>query len=38
VIEVSSDNGITIAVPAESAAIVATATRTGDAGIVLAGR
>lgn len=38
VIEVSTEQGITIAVPAESAAVVATATRTGEAGIVLAGR
>lgn len=38
VIEVSPSQGITIAVPAESAAIVATAARTGDASIVLAGR
>ena len=38
VIEVSPSQGITIAVPAESAAVVATATRTGIAGIVLAGR
>lgn len=38
VIEVSPSQGITIAVPADSAAIVATATRMGDAGIVLAGR
>ena len=38
VIEVSQSQGITIAVPAESAAVVATATRTGVAGIVLAGR
>lgn len=36
VIEVSPTNGITIAVPAESAAIVATASRNGDASIVLA--
>ena len=38
VIEVSQTQGITIAVPVESAAIVATATRAGEAGIVLAGR
>ena len=38
VIEVSQEQGITIAVPAESAAVVATATRTGEAGIVLAGK
>ena len=36
VIEVSTNNGITIAVPAESAAVVATATRNGDASLVLA--
>lgn len=36
VIEVSPDNGITIAVPAESAAVVATASRNGDASLVLA--
>lgn len=36
VIEVSPTNGITIAVPAESAAVVATASRNGDASIVLA--
>ena len=36
VIEVSTSNGITIGVPAESAAIVATAVRTGDASLVLA--
>jgi len=36
VIEVSPTNGITIAVPAESAAVVATASRNGDASLVLA--
>jgi Flp pilus assembly protein CpaB len=36
VIEVSAKNGITIAVPAESAAVVATASRNGDASLVLA--
>jgi Flp pilus assembly protein CpaB len=36
VIEVSANNGITIAVPAESAAVVATASRNGDASLVLA--
>jgi Flp pilus assembly protein CpaB len=36
VIEVSLTNGITIAVPAESAAVVATASRNGDASLVLA--
>ena len=36
VIEVSATNGITIAVPAESAAVVATASRNGDASLVLA--
>ncbi len=36
VIEVSPENGITIAVPAESAAVVATASRNGDASLVLA--
>jgi Flp pilus assembly protein CpaB len=36
VIEVSPSNGITIAVPAESAAVVATASRNGDASLVLA--
>jgi Flp pilus assembly protein CpaB len=36
VIEVSPSNGITIAVPAELAAIVATASRAGDASLVLA--
>ena len=36
VIELSSNNGITIAVPAESAAVVATASRNGDASLVLA--
>jgi Flp pilus assembly protein CpaB len=36
VIEVSTNNGITIAVPAESAAVVATASRNGDASLVLA--
>ena len=36
VIEVSPANGITIAVPAESAAVVATASRNGDASLVLA--
>ena len=36
VIEVSTKNGITIAVPAESAAVVATASRNGDASLVLA--
>jgi Flp pilus assembly protein CpaB len=36
VIEVSPSNGITIAVPAEYAAIVATASRAGDASLVLA--
>ena len=36
VIEVSPTNGITIAVPAESAALVATASRNGDAALVLA--
>jgi Flp pilus assembly protein CpaB len=36
VIEVSPNNGITIAVPAESAAVVATASRNGDASLVLA--
>ena len=38
VVEVSPGQGITIAVPVASAAIVATASRTGEAGIVLAGR
>ena len=36
VIEVSATNGITIAVPSESAAVVATASRNGDASLVLA--
>jgi Flp pilus assembly protein CpaB len=36
VIEVSPTNGITIAVPAEFAAVVATASRNGDASLVLA--
>ena len=36
VIEVSPTNGITIAVSAESAAVVATASRNGDASLVLA--
>jgi Flp pilus assembly protein CpaB len=36
VIEVSPTNGITIAVPAESSAVVATASRNGDASLVLA--
>jgi Flp pilus assembly protein CpaB len=36
VIEVSPTNDITIAVPAESAAVVATASRNGDASLVLA--
>jgi len=36
VIEVSPSNGITIAVPAEAAAIVATASRNGEASLVLA--
>jgi Flp pilus assembly protein CpaB len=36
VVEVSPTNGITIAVPAESAAVVATASRNGDASLVLA--
>ena len=36
VMEVSPENGITIAVPAESAAVVATASRNGDASLVLA--
>jgi Flp pilus assembly protein CpaB len=36
VIEVSAKNGITIAVPAESSAVVATASRNGDASLVLA--
>jgi len=36
VIEVSTTNGITIAVPAESSAVVATASRNGDASLVLA--
>jgi Flp pilus assembly protein CpaB len=36
VIEVSPTNGITIAVPAESAAVVATASRNGEASLVLA--
>jgi Flp pilus assembly protein CpaB len=36
VIEVSPVNGITIAVPAETAAVVATASRNGDASLVLA--
>jgi Flp pilus assembly protein CpaB len=36
IIEVSTRNGITIGVPAESAAIVATAVRTGDASLVIA--
>jgi Flp pilus assembly protein CpaB len=36
VIEVSPANGITIAVPAESSAVVATASRNGDASLVLA--
>ena len=36
VIEVSPANGITIAVPAVSAAVVATASRNGDASLVLA--
>lgn len=36
VIEVSTRNGITIGVPAESAAIVATAVRAGDASLVIA--
>ena len=36
VVEVSANNGITIAVPAESAAVVATASRNGDASLVLA--
>jgi Flp pilus assembly protein CpaB len=36
VIEVSPTNGITIAVPAEAAAVVATASRNGDASLVLA--
>lgn len=36
VIEVSPANGITIAVPTESAAVVATASRNGDASLVLA--
>jgi Flp pilus assembly protein CpaB len=36
VIEVSPANGITIAVPAISAAVVATASRNGDASLVLA--
>ncbi len=36
VIEVSPKQGITIAVPADSAAIVATASRNGDASLVLA--
>ena len=36
VIELSPNNGITIAVPAESAAVVATASRNGDASLVLA--
>ena len=36
VMEVSPTNGITIAVPAESAAVVATASRNGDASLVLA--
>ena len=36
VIEVSPTSGITIAVPAESAAVVATASRNGDASLVLA--
>jgi Flp pilus assembly protein CpaB len=36
VVEVSPTNGITIAVPAESSAVVATASRNGDASLVLA--
>ena len=36
VIEVSPSNGITIAVPAETSAVVATASRNGDASLVLA--
>ena len=36
VVEVSPANGITIAVPAVSAAVVATASRNGDASLVLA--
>lgn len=36
IIEVSPANGITIAVPAESAAVVATASRNGDASLILA--
>ena len=36
VIEVSPTNGITIAVPTESAAVVATASRNGEASLVLA--
>jgi hypothetical protein len=36
VIEVSTRNGVTIGVPAESAAIVATAIRAGDASLVIA--
>ena len=36
VIDVSPNNGITIAVPAEAAAIVATASRNGEASLVLA--
>jgi len=36
VIEVSTRNGVTIGVPAESAAIVATAVRAGDASLVIA--
>ena len=36
VVEVSAKNGITIAVPAVSAAVVATASRNGDASLVLA--